>query len=85
MSKNYNEIFREVYTGDNIEAVMEILKKSGASQMETLKVLIDELRLSIRDADNVVMNANVWRQNKEINQHLRDSLANEIENFQDTD
>ena len=82
MSKKYNEIFRQVHKSDNIEETMEILKNSGASQMDTLKVLRDELHLSIRDADNLVMNAKVWRENKEINQRFRDSFEDALNYFQ---
>ena len=82
MSKKYNEIFRQVHNSDNIEETMEILKNSGASQMDTLKVLMDELHLSIRDADNLVMNAKIWRDNKEINQGFRDSATDALNYFQ---
>jgi hypothetical protein len=81
MEKKYNEIFRDTYNGENIEETIQILKDAGISQMDTLKLLRDELNLSIHDADNLVLNATAWKENKQVNEYLRNSFADIIKNM----
>lgn len=83
MEKKYNEIFKQTYKSDNIEETIETLKKSGATQIDTLKVLMDELNLSLRDADNLVLNANSWEENKEDNQRFRNSAGDALNYLKD--
>jgi hypothetical protein len=75
MQENYTEIFMQIYNGNNIEEAIEGLKKAGASQMDTFKVLKHDLHLSFKDADHLVLNAKYWEQNKEFTEKIRDALA----------
>lgn len=81
MSNKYNKIFQDFYYSGNIEETIEILKKNGASQMDTLKTLMDELNLSIRDADTLVMNSIAWKDNKSGNQTFRDLFMHTLNNL----
>ncbi|MES2112325.1 MAG: hypothetical protein V4577_26445 [Bacteroidota bacterium] len=76
----YRQIFASNYNGSNIEEVMEILKTSGASQMDTLKVLMDELNFSITEADEIVLNSITWIENKEITLRIREGFADILKN-----
>lgn len=84
-NKEFNSIFSQNYNGSNIEEVIDMLKTVGASQMETLKVLMDELHLSIPDADNIVLNATSWGENKERNLALRNAFFDFLGNYSDDD
>ena len=75
MLEKYREIFRGTYNGDNIEETIAILKNAGITQIDTVKVLMDELSISIRDADDLVLNAIAWKENKATTEGFRNTFA----------
>lgn len=70
------KIFDENYRGDeeSLQTTIRLLKESGCSQMESLKMLVQELNLSIIEADRIILNAKAWSSEKEGNLRLRDEL-----------
>ncbi len=75
------KIFNENYRGDeeSLQAAVRLLRESGYSQMESLKVLVEGLNLSITEADKIILNAKAWSSEKESNLRLRDELDNYLD------
>lgn len=64
METKFNEIFRASYDAGNIDNSINELKRSGASQMECVSILIAELHIPLRTADEIVLNSSAWKDNK---------------------
>jgi hypothetical protein len=79
--EHYLEVFRRYYTGSNRstdEAITQ-LKLAGATQMDCLKVIKNELHLSLPEADNIVLNSTAWLSNKEATVKFRNDFGNLLE------
>jgi hypothetical protein len=76
MGKNLGKIFKENYTGekDSLQKCLFELKKIGCTQIEAVKVLMDELQISLREADKIVLTSNAWEQEKDSTLNLRDNF-----------
>jgi|GEM_PF-6977269 len=75
--KQLKSIFDKYYTYNNsIEQVIQKLKDSGATQMECTKTLISELKISLTDADRIVVESIAWSDVKSNVQKLRDDMYN---------
>jgi hypothetical protein len=75
------EIFKSTYTPnsqDTLEESLQVLKTSGATQIECLKILISELNISLKEADHIILNSLAWRAEKQITENLRDKIFNEM-------
>jgi len=57
--------FKEIYNGTNIEESLLALKNAGASQLECLRVIKNELGLSMNEADQIILNSRTWEKEKE--------------------
>jgi len=66
METKFNEMFRASYnnTGDMDNSISK-LKREGATQMECVKVLVAELNISLKAADEIVLNSSAWKANKD--------------------
>ena len=71
--------FRENYSGNNLEYTLEVLKNNGASQMESLKIIKNELDISMKEADLIILNSIAWTNEKEVTLQLRDNLFETLE------
>lgn len=71
--------FREFYSGNNLEESLQLLKDYGASQMESVRVIKNELDISIKEADEMILNSTTWINEKEITIHLRNKLFEALE------
>ena len=74
-------IFDENYRGDegSLQATIKLLKEAGYSQMDSLKALMHELNLSMREADLIILNAKAWLSERDGNLKLRDELGDSLE------
>jgi uncharacterized protein YdhG (YjbR/CyaY superfamily) len=72
--ENYITYFNQNYPSNNLEEVLLGLREMGATQMETLRVLKSELKLTIPEADEIVLNSETWKDMKEANIQLRDEI-----------
>lgn len=72
-SEELNQIFDSIYKGDKDSLEMAILelRKSNATQMETVNLLKKKLSLSLGEADKLIMNSSIWRDMKPENLELR--------------
>ena len=55
----------------DIEQVVQLLRDKGVSQMETVKLLRDELGFSLRDSDSAVLHSVAWSDVRSDTESLR--------------
>lgn len=69
-------IFKSNYNGtvESVQIILMDLKEKGFTQMQSLRLIMDEMKLSLSDADNIVMNSSAWKSEKEGNEILRDNF-----------
>lgn len=59
------EIFEKYYSSiDEIEIVIFNLKEIGLSQMQSTKALMEKLNISLKKADELVVNSKTWAENR---------------------
>ncbi len=75
------KIFAENYSRneESLQNTIRLLKEAGYSQMESLKCLMHELNLSIKEADLIILNAKAWSSEREDNLKLRGELGKQLE------
>lgn len=61
------------------EDIIMKLRESGKSQMETVKILVKEYKLGLKEADNLVLNSNTWKDKFELNKKMRNDFFDEME------
>lgn len=56
-------VFKETYIDDNhesLEAALMALKNKGYSQMQTVFLLIETLKLNFVEANRIILNSKTW-------------------------
>ena len=81
IDEKMKKIFEESYHGDeeSLQETIRLLKEAGYSQMDSLKCLMNELNLSLKEADQIILNAKAWSLEKENNLKMRDELGKFLE------
>ena len=51
-------------TIQSVEKLLHILKEKGITQMQALRLVLEEMKLSLSEADAIVMNCEVWKAEK---------------------
>ena len=51
-----------------------VLKEQGYPQMDAVKLLIGQLKLTLREADVIVLNAKAWEKEKDANLRFREGF-----------
>jgi ribosomal protein L7/L12 len=76
--KNYNKLFKVFLdeNNDNLENAILELKDQGASQIKCIKALMAVLKISLSEADKIVVNSNAWSLEKEQTETFRENLGN---------
>jgi ribosomal protein L7/L12 len=76
--KNYNKLFKVFLdeNNDNLENAILELKVQGASQIECIKALMAVLKISLSEADKIVLNSNAWSGEKGQAETFRENLGN---------
>ncbi len=80
--------FNGIYSKGNkesLELALKKLKQIGCTQMQSAKLLISVLGLSIREADKIVLNAEAWKEEKAANRAVREEFTKSTENESDHD
>ena len=86
INQKYLKIFNEYYIeGKGYEIPLQKLKEEGASQMESVKVIMYMQKIKIKDADEIVVNSETWKDFKEITNVLRDNIFNAAKELLDGD
>lgn len=73
----YSKILREKYlneTNPDLEAFLLEIRGMGASQIESVRVLKEVMKLSLSEADEIVLNSKTWKDQFEGTIKLRDSF-----------
>lgn len=75
-TNNETELFRSVYTGsyESLQQAITLLKLSGFSQGQSVMCIVKELKISLKQADEIILDSDAWAQNKEANLKFRDDL-----------
>jgi len=71
MENRLREIFWANYNIDNLDNCIIELKEAGATQIDCIKILRAELNMSIKQADEIVLNSLAWRESREITEKMR--------------
>lgn len=69
---------------ENMEKVLTKLRASGASQADCVQVICRNLNLSLNEADEIVLNAEAWKDMKNQTTFLREKIWEAFENFDET-
>ncbi len=76
---DYNKLFLSLFNRDkpeSIEAAIKLIKDAGALQIDSIKVLIAELKISLKEADALILNSVAWIQEWEKTERLREDIEN---------
>lgn len=67
MIQHYNRIWQDTYckTEVSLQKTLIKLKESGCTQIDTIKLLIDKLKLTLSEADIIVLNSEAWAKEKD--------------------
>lgn len=86
MVNAFNEIYKKG-NKESMELALKKLKQMGCTQLQSAKLLISMLGLSIREADKIVLNAEAWKKEKAGNTALRSEFTKftEEDSGQDTE
>ncbi|RYU91771.1 hypothetical protein [Emticicia agri] len=79
----YIEYFNKNYDVNTIEELLLGLRAMGASQIETIRVLRSELKLSLPEADKIVLNSEAWNDMKEATIQLRENIWEALNSLED--
>jgi len=74
----YFNIFKKYHPNekDNIEDILLELKNEGVSQIQCTRLLMSNLKLTIGDADKIVINSKAWKSHLDSVNNLRESFFN---------
>jgi hypothetical protein len=66
VTEKFKKIFNEYYRGqfEELDNAFKVLKENGASMADCVKVLIFELKLPLKIADELVVNSKTWGNSK---------------------
>ncbi len=71
----YRKLFRIIYTDKtNLNSALLYIRDNGANQMESVRVVMLELEVSLKEADGIVIRSSVWSDRKDDILDLRDKL-----------
>jgi hypothetical protein len=86
MINAFNELYKKG-NKESLELALKKLKQIGCTQMQSAKLLISVLGLSIREADKIVLNAEAWKGEKAGNMAIQEEFttSKEEDSGQDTE
>jgi hypothetical protein len=80
MNKDLEQTVNEIYDGTNesLQTLLIELRKIGLTQMESLKLFMYKLNLSLREADDIILNSKAWEDRKADTLKLRDDFESSL-------
>lgn len=79
-----DRIFDKYYVNDDsLEVIIKYLRDLGFSQMECTKALKVRLKISLREADEIVLNSSTWADNFESTKKFREDVFDFLDNLPD--
>ena len=84
MITKFENIFDSIYDGsqNSLDAVLTAVKDAGATQMESAMILIKKLKMSLKEADFVIINSSAWQESKEDVSKLRNEFGEYLDEFE---
>lgn len=82
LSSDLIDIFKEGYASNDIEDGLHALRGTGASQAESVRVLMQTLELNLNEADRIVMQSATWADMYDSTIKLRDAFAESLNSIQ---
>ena len=79
---DYSTLFKEVYhNGDemSLEYAIQKIKDNGAAQIDCVKIVKQELGLTIAEADSLILNSKAWQQERKDIKDFRDHYGSILE------
>jgi hypothetical protein len=61
---------------ESLQKILLLLNQKGVSQMQSVKLLMEEMKMSLADADKIVLNSNAWASEFEDNKIFRENFFN---------
>ena len=85
MDNKFIEIFKGTYNGtkESLQQSLIELKKSGCNPIEAVKIIVNQLGLSLKEADSIVLNSEAWRTEKDQTLKLRNDFFDALSDFED--
>lgn len=62
ITKEIIQVFKEHYVNapESLQDVLILLRKMGVSQIESIRIIIQELDLNLKDANEIVSSSKAW-------------------------
>ncbi len=57
--------FKNKFNGTNLEESLLELKDAGASQMQSVRIIMKELNISLKEVDQIILHSKSWRKERE--------------------
>lgn len=82
-NRKYTELFIQNHRENKktIEETLWILKEEGANPINCVMVLVDNLKLSIQEADEIILNSKAWVHLKNSSIRFREEFGDYLENL----
>lgn len=87
ITQEIRNLFHMHYTGDpqSLEVALQQLKDADCSQMMCVKLVKEELSLSLWDADDIVLNSRAWRAQRDANLAFRKGVFTALKAMNDAE
>jgi hypothetical protein len=87
ITKEMEAVFEAARMGSpfDIDIVLLKIREAGFSQLESTALLMRKLKLSIPEADRLVVNSKTWADVRENVMQLRDEIGNMLESVEDVE
>ena len=66
------------YTINNIEDLISNMKKDDLSMMQSTMLLVLKFKLTIKEADNYILNSQAWQDSKQSVEKFRNNIFDNI-------
>ena len=80
--ENLNDFFRDNYKEENIENILLLLRQKGVSQFDSLKTICNNLNLSLKAGDDILLKSKTWSDKYNENVGFRNDFADFVENLE---
>lgn len=67
------------YALDKIEDLLSCMRKDDLSMMQSAMLLVFKFNLTIKEADDFILNSDTWQNAKDSVEKLRNNISNSID------
>lgn len=80
LSSDHIDTFKAAYASSDIENGLHALRIASVSQVESVRVLMHVLALSLKEADDIVIHSATWADMYDRTTELRDAFTESLSN-----